>query len=89
MSEAILEIMNEIVAETLGLGARRNSLTVNTPLLGQMPELDSMAVVELAMGIEKQFGITIADEDFGSELFESVGSLVAYVEQRQSAVAAE
>lgn len=89
MSEAILESMKDIVAETLGLGARRNSLTANTSLLGHMPELDSMAVVELAMGIEKQFGITIADEDFGSELFESVGSLVAYVEQRQSAVAAE
>lgn len=89
MSDAVLESMKDIVAETLGLGARRNSLAENTALLGQMPELDSMAVVELAMSIEKQFGITIADEDFGSELFESIGSLVAYVEQRQSAVAAE
>ncbi|WP_108459847.1 acyl carrier protein [Devosia naphthalenivorans] len=89
MSDVVLESMKDIVAETLGLGARRDTLTENTALLGQMPELDSLAVVELAMAIEKRFGITIADNDFGSELFESMGSLVAYVEQSTSAVAAE
>lgn len=89
MSEVILESIKDIVAQTLGLGARRNALTANTALLGQMAELDSLAVVELAMTIERQFEITIADEDFGSELFESIGSLAAYVEQRMRAVAAE
>ena len=89
MSGTVLEGMKEIVADTLGLGQRRDMLSEDTLLLGSMPELDSLAVVELAMRIEKTFGITIADEDFGSELFESIGSLVAYVEQRMNPVAAE
>jgi acyl carrier protein len=78
--------MKDLLAETLGLGERREQLTAATPLLGQMPELDSLAVVQLAMAIERAFGITIPDEDFGSDLFASVGSLVAYVEQRIDAM---
>ena len=74
--------MKDVLGETLGLGARSAQLTGATPLLGQMPELDSMAVVQLALAIERTFGITITDDDFGSDLFASVGSLCAYVEQR-------
>lgn len=50
-----------------------------------MPELDSLAVVELAMAIETRFGICIDDEDFSGELFETVGSLAAYVDRRGNA----
>lgn len=82
MPTPVFERMKEIVTDTLGLGARGAGLTAQSPLLGTMPELDSFAVVQLAVAIEKQFDITIADEDFGSELFATLGSLAAYVEQR-------
>lgn len=78
----VLETMKDLLGDTLGLGDRHVQLTAATPLLGHMPELDSLAVVQLALAIERTFGITISDEDFGSDLFASVGSLVAYVEQR-------
>jgi acyl carrier protein len=78
-----LDAVKDIVAETLGLGERRAGLTAATPLFGAMPELDSLAVVQLAMAIETRFGITIDDEDFGSELFATVGSLAGYVEHRR------
>lgn len=82
MSTPVLERMREIVTDTLGLGARGAALTASSPLLGTMPELDSFAIVQLTMAIETQFDITIADDDFGSELFATLGSLAAYVEQR-------
>ncbi len=92
MPTPVLEQMKHVLGETLGLGERSAQLTAATPLLGHMPELDSLAVVQLAMAIERTFGIAISDDDFGSELFASVGSLVDYVEQRidatTSAVAA-
>lgn len=81
----VLEAIKHIVGDTLGLGARSEKLTASTPLLGHVPELDSLAVVQLAMAIEREFDLTIPDEDFGGELFETVGSLVAYVEARTGA----
>lgn len=51
----------------------------DTPLLGALPELDSMAVVTLINTLEERFGIAVNDEDMSGETFASVGSLVAYV----------
>lgn len=82
MSPQVLETVKDILAETLGLGTRRAALTESTRLFGSMPELDSLAVVQLAMAIEKRFDMVIDDADFGSELFETVGSLAAYVDTR-------
>lgn len=84
MTTSVLDRLKEVVADTLGLGARGAALSETSPLLGSMPELDSFGIVQLAIAIEKQFGITIADDDFGSELFATLGSLVAYIEHRTS-----
>jgi acyl carrier protein len=85
MATSVLEAIKHIVGDTLGLGARGERFTASTPLLGHLPELDSLAVVQLAMAIEREFDLTIPDEDFGGELFETVGSLAAYVEARKGA----
>lgn len=82
MATPVLEAIKHIVGDTLGLGARSEKLTASTPLLGHLPEMDSLAVVQLAMAIERKFDLAIPDEDFGGELFATVGSLVAYVEAR-------
>ena len=79
---SVLEATKTIIVETLGLDSRSASLSAATPLLGSMPEMDSLAVVQLAGALEDHFGITIDDEDFGSELFATIGSLAGYVEQR-------
>ncbi|MDB5540173.1 MAG: hypothetical protein JWQ89_1900 [Devosia sp.] len=88
MNPLTLEAVKDILTETLGLGDRRTALAAGTPLYGSMPELDSLAVVQLAMAIEKEFDILIDDEDFGSELFETVGSLALYVDQRMQPASA-
>lgn len=83
MIPSTLDAVMDIVTETLGLGERRAGLTARTLLLGSMPELDSLAVVQLAMAIETEFGITIDDDDFGAQLFATIGSLADYVENRR------
>lgn len=67
-----------VLAATLGVDDR--GLDATTPLFGSMPELDSLGVVELAVALENHFGITVDDEDLTGELFESVGSLAAFVD---------
>lgn len=57
-------------------------LTAATPLLGALPELDSMAVVNLIGALEDRFGIAIDDDEIGASTFETVGSLASFVEQK-------
>jgi acyl carrier protein len=51
-------------------------------LLGVVPELDSMAVVGLLTAIEDRFGIVIADDEISADHFQSVGTLVDFVESK-------
>jgi acyl carrier protein len=69
-----------VLGEALGLDAGRTAaLTVETPLFGAMPELDSMAVAGLLTELEDRLGIIIDDDEVDGELLESFGNLVAFV----------
>lgn len=68
-----------VLDEVLSLGGRSASFTADTPLLGAIPELDSMAVVTLITTLEEQFGIVVDDDDIDGDTFASVGALVAFV----------
>lgn len=74
-----------IVDEVLSLKGRSASFTADTPLLGAIPELDSMAVVTLITTIEERFGITVEDDDIDGATFATVGSLVGFVADRMAA----
>jgi acyl carrier protein len=65
--------------DVLSLGGRAQTFTRATPLLGALPELDSMAVVTLITTLEERFGIMIDDDDIDGATFASVGSLVDFV----------
>ena len=82
IAPALLEDVKAVVVETLGVQDRAGSLDAATPLMGSMPELDSLAVVELVLALEDRFGITIEGEDVTAEAFETLGSLTALVEER-------
>jgi acyl carrier protein len=75
------EVIN-ILADVLSLGERRNSLTTDSVLLGNIPELDSMAVVNVITALEEHFGITVDDDEISAQTFETVGSLADFIEQK-------
>lgn len=49
------------------------------PLFGDGLGLDSIDALELVIGIEKEFGVRIQDEDVGSKAFASVDALVEFL----------
>jgi acyl carrier protein len=75
----LTEVKN-LLTDTLNLGAAGASLTAESPLLGSLPELDSMAVVTLIGALEEHFGIAIDDDDISGATFETLGSLSAFVD---------
>lgn len=68
-----------VVDEVLSLDGRAASFTRETPLLGAIPELDSMAVVTLITTLEERFGIVVDDDDIDGDTFATVGSLADFV----------
>ena len=53
-------------------------------LLGAVPELDSLAVVEVMTSIEERFGFQIDEESFSGEVFETVGNLAQFVDEHRT-----
>lgn len=68
-----------ILDEVLSLDGRARSFGRNTPLLGAVPELDSMAVVALITTCEERLGITIDDDEIDGSTFATLGSLADFV----------
>ena len=68
--------------EVLSLKGRSSGFTDSTPLLGAMPELDSMAVVSILTTLEDRFGFSVGDDEIEGATFATVGSLVDFVERK-------
>ncbi len=78
-STVSLNTVREVLVDTLGLQNQADELNADTRLFGSLPELDSMAVLEVLLALEQRFGITIEGEDVTVEAFESLGSLTDFV----------
>jgi acyl carrier protein len=77
VTDSVLRVLDD----ALNLQGRALAFDLNTPLLGALPELDSMAVLALITGLENQFGIGFQDDQLDGAAFATVGSLTALVEQ--------
>jgi len=74
-----LEQVRAVLGEALQLGHRGIDLNAHTPLLGNLPELDSMAVVTVISALEEHFHFVVDDDDDLTQAFETLGSLDRYV----------
>jgi acyl carrier protein len=81
----VIDDVRMVVVGALQLGARGQSMDALTPLLGAVPELDSMAVVNVITALEEHFGISVADDEISAATFATLGSLSAFVEQKLDA----
>jgi acyl carrier protein len=79
-----LDEVKNLLTDVLSLGPAGQNLTADTPLLGALPELDSMAVVGVIAALEDRFGIAIDDDDISASTFETVGSLADFVAQKSA-----
>ena len=78
----VMTDVKAVLSHALGLPERVLELTGSTPLLGNLPELDSMAVVTVITELEEQFGFVIDDDDLVSDAFETLDTLTLFVTQK-------
>lgn len=83
-----MDLTKEVIGlldEVLSLGGRGLRFELGTPLLGAVPELDSMAVVSIITALEDRFGLVVDDDDIEGATFATVGSLVDFVQSKLAA----
>ena len=73
-----VSVLADVLVEVLGGDSER--YTPDTELFGSLPELDSLALVELITAIEERFGFELDEEDITAEVFGTVASLSAHID---------
>lgn len=82
---ATIDHVKIILRDTLQIGDRVNAFDLETPLLGHVPELDSMAVVTILTALEESFEFEVDDDEITAATFETVGSLIEFVDHKLAA----
>ncbi len=80
VQDSVITILGQILA----LGERVDDLGFESPIVGAIPEFDSMAVVSVLTALEDRYGISIDDDEVEAQIFETVGSLVKFVDSKLS-----
>lgn len=80
-----MERVRAVVGDVLQLGDRAQRLDRDSELIGSIPEFDSMAVVSVITALEDEFDIEVDDGDISAETFETLGSLVDFVNSKVAA----
>ena len=82
--QTTIDQIKTILTDVLSLGDAGRQLTPDSPLLGALPELDSMAVISLIAALEEHFDIAIDDDDISASTFATLGSLAAFVADKRA-----
>ncbi len=82
---SVLPDVLRVLDDALGLQGRSAGFGPDTPLLGALPELDSMAVVTLISALEEHFGLALPDDELDGSVFATVGSLADFMDGLQRA----
>ena len=70
---------------SLNIRLDRTKIGPDSPLLGAIPEFDSMAVVALLTHLEEKYGFSIDDDEIDGTVFATIGSLTQFVREKLAA----
>jgi len=71
----------KILGVALSLPETRQ-LQLSDGLWGELPEFDSMAVVNILTRLEDEYGFMIDDDEIEAEIFMTVANVVAFVKDK-------
>ena len=81
-NQNVSAIIKQLLIDTLSLSTSVEQIEDDLLLLGNIPEFDSMAIVSIITALEEEFAFVADDDDLTAEVFESVASIVQFVEER-------
>lgn len=79
-----MQRLKELLVTRLKLNIGVDEIKEDTQLFGSNSlGLDSIDVLELIVGIKKEFGVEIMDREIAEKVFTSVGAIVKYIEENK------
>jgi acyl carrier protein len=73
--------LKKMIVERLFLPVSPSEIKDDAPLM-ETYDIDSVALFELVVGLEDEFGISLEDTDFQVSAFQSVNSMAEFVSQK-------
>jgi acyl carrier protein len=64
------------------LGDEVESLEATSPLLGAIPELDSVGVISVLTALEEEYDIVVEDDEISAAVFNTLGTLTEFLEEK-------
>ena len=83
MVENIVEELRHLMAEKLDRNLKLEDIDPDAPLLGDGSKLDSLAIVELIILSEENFGIEFGEDDLTMEAFATLRTLAEVIAARR------
>ena len=87
-SEDLKGRVKALIVRQLKLEIDPATIRDEAPLFGDTADglgLDSIDALELVLGVEKEFGIKVQDEEVGVTAFSSVNALCEFVQSKKAA----
>jgi acyl carrier protein len=78
-------VLASLIVKTLNLEVAAPEIDPQAPLYGEGLGLDSIDMLEIALAVSKEFGVKLrADDKNNRQIFSSLRSLTAYIEQQRA-----
>lgn len=82
MTEGIEDRIRKMMVERLFMRIAPEDIKEDESLIDSYG-IDSISLLELVVGIEEEFGVSIGDDEFDVKHFETVGALSHFVKSKQ------
>lgn len=82
--DEIEDRIKQVIVRTLSLQIDPDEIGDEDQLFGGGLGLNSMATIEIIVGLEEEFCIEVSDEDLRVELFDSVRTMAEYIRSTSS-----
>ena len=80
MAEIVLNQLKDIIANKLDVNLKIDEIDENVSLYEDGLGLDSIAIVDLIVAMEKNFSISIEDEELNADLFKNLTTLSEFIQ---------
>ena len=74
--------IKKMIVERLFLNVRPDEIADDAPLM-ETYNIDSVALFEIVVGLEDEFGVMMEDADFQVSTFATVNSIAAFIREKR------